>query len=319
MGQLIDGQWYDVWYDTAAHRGRFVRQSSQFRHWITKDGQAGPTGTDGFKAEPDRYHLIVSDACPWAHRTLILRALKKLEVMIGVTSVHYLMAEHGWTLRPESSSPFDMDYLHTLYTQVDPHYSGRVTVPVLWDTHRQTIVSNESADIIRMLNQSFNHLGAAAYNSVPEQWQDQIDAWNTKIYSAVNNGVYRCGFASTQSAYDEAATLLFATLDAIDQHLADVDFLVGFQPTEADWRLFTTLYRFDAVYVTHFKCARKRLSDYLNLWPYARRLYQWPGVAKTCKMDQIQKHYYHSHTQLNPHQIIPDLDLSGWDAPVERV
>ncbi|APY14383.1 glutathione S-transferase family protein [Brucella sp. 10RB9214] len=309
MGLLVDGKWHDVWYDTSSTQGRFERSKAQFRNWVTQDGSAGPTGEGGFKAEPGRYHLYVSYACPWAHRTLIFRALKKLENIISVSVVDFLMAEEGWTFYGTTGSTGDALYgtkrLYEIYTRADPAYSGRVTVPVLWDKQRETIVSNESAEIIRMLNHAFNEFGDATLDFYPAALRNQIDTLNDFIYPNINNGVYRAGFATTQEAYEEAFQQVFAALDALEQKLSQQRYLAGSSLTEADWRLFTTLVRFDPVYVGHFKCNLRRLADYPNLWNYTRDLYQTPGVAETVNMEHIKGHYYRSHKTINPTGIVP--------------
>ncbi len=317
MGLLVDGQWHDKWYETGSSNGRFVRSESQFRNWITADGAAGPSGDAGFKAEPGRYHLYVSYACPWAHRTLIMRALKGLEEMISVDVVHPLMLENGWTFATDydgatGDSLYGSDFYHEIYTRADPHYSGRVTVPVLWDKQRQTIVSNESSEIIRMLNSAFDGVGAKAGDFYPEALRTEIDAVNDWIYPQINNGVYRAGFATTQAAYDEAVNDLFAALDRAEVLLSKQRYLAGDQLTEADIRFYTTLVRFDPVYVSHFKCDRKQIADYPALSGYLRELYQLPGVAETTRMDHIREHYFASHLMINPTGIIPvgpEIDL----------
>lgn len=304
MGLLVEGKWVDKWYDTKSTNGRFVRQDSAFRNWITADGSAGPTGKAGFKAEKGRYHLYVSYACPWAHRTLIFRKLKKLEDYIDVTAVEPLMLENGWTF--ETPDPLHgAEFLWQVYTAADPNYTGRVTVPVLWDKKTNTIVSNESSEIIRMFNTAFNDLTGSDQDFYPEGLQDEIDDLNKRIYDTVNNGVYKAGFATTESAYEEAFNALFETQDFLDDHLGKKRYLTGDTQTEADWRLFTTLVRFDAVYVGHFKCNLRRIEDYPNLSNYLRELYQVPGVAETVKMDVIKAHYYGSHKTINPTGIIP--------------
>ena len=309
MGLLIDGVWHDQWYDTSSTEGRFVRQASQFRNWVTPDGRPGPTGNGGFKAEPGRYHLYVSYACPWAHRTLIFRVLKGLEQMISVSVVHWYMGEHGWTFEPGEGviqdSLFDAQYLHQIYTKADPNYTGRVTVPILWDKETQTIVNNESSEIIRMFNSAFDPIGAKPGDYYPEALRAEIDALNERIYPTVNNGVYKCGFATTQVAYEEALKPLFDTLDWLEQRLSNQRYLTGEQITEADWRLFTTLIRFDPVYVGHFKCNIRRIVDYPHLWRYVRELYQTPGVTDTVNFPHIKKHYYQSHKTINPTGIVP--------------
>lgn len=309
MGMLVEGKWHDEWYDTKSNDGRFVRSAAQFRNWITADGRAGPSGRDGFRAEPGRYHLYVSHACPWAHRTVIFRRLKGLEGMISLSVVHWHMADQGWTFADGEGVVPDLinraDYMHQVYTAADPEYSGRVTVPVLWDRQRNTIVSNESSEIIRMFNGAFDNLGAVAGDYYPEALRGAIDEINERIYHTVNNGVYRCGFATSQAAYDEAVTELFETLDFLEQHLSGREYLVGDDATEADWRLFTTLVRFDAVYYTHFKCNVRRIRDYPNLHGLLRRLYERPGISDTVNMTHIKRHYFGSHLTINPTGIIP--------------
>ena len=308
MGLLIDGVWRDQWYDTKSSGGRFKRQESSFRNWITPDGQPGPSGEGGFKAEAGRYHLYVSYACPWAHRTLIFRALKGLEDVITVDAVHWHMAEQGWPFRPDdglADSLYGSDFLHQVYTRADSGYTGRVTVPVLWDKERQTVVSNESSEIIRMLNSAFVGVAGNDRDFYPEALRAEIDEVNAPIYATVNNGVYRAGFATTQAAYEEGVTALFATLDKLEERLSRQRYLVGDRITEADWRLFTTLVRFDPVYVGHFKCNLKRLVDYPNLWAYTRELYQVSGVAETVNMVHIKSHYYGSHGTINPTGVVP--------------
>jgi len=307
MGLLIEGIWHDQWYDTSKD-GRFERSKSQFRNWVTKDGSPGPTGKGGFKAEPNRYHLYLSHACPWAHRTLIFRALKKLEDVISVSFVDYIMLDEGWTFYGTSGSTGDGLYgkqrLYEIYTLADPNYTGRVTVPILWDKHQKTIVSNESADIIRMLNVDFNEFANGA-DFYPEHLQEGIDQINALIYDNINNGVYLSGFATTQEAYEEAVTNLFSALDTVESLLAKQRYLVGDVLTEADWRLFTTLVRFDPVYVGHFKCNLRRIKDYPNLWNYLLELYQMPGIAETVNMEHIKGHYYKSHLMINPTGVVP--------------
>lgn len=317
MGLLIDGVWHDQWYDTKESGGRFVRKESQFRNWVTADGSAGPTGKGGFRAEPGRYHLYVSYACPWAHRTLIFRALKKLEDVISVSVVDHYMGAEGWTFNAiDGATPdhlFGAKRLYEIYTRADPAYSGRVTVPVLWDKQTNTIVSNESSEIIRMFNSAFNALGDASLDFYPEALRGDIDAMNALVYPNINNGVYRAGFATTQEAYEEAFKQLFETLDTVEEKLSVNRYLLGDRQTEADWRLFTTLLRFDPVYVGHFKCNRQRIADYPNLSNYTRELYQVPGVAETVNMLHIKAHYYGSHTTINPTGIVPlgpDIDYA---------
>ena len=318
MGLLIDGVWHDRWYDTGKTGGRFVRQKSAFRNWVSPDGAPGPSGEGGFEAEPGRYHLYVSLACPWAHRTLILRRLKRLEEVVSVSVVHWHMGADGWAFREGPGCTPDTvngaRYLHEVYTQARPDYSGRVTVPVLWDKARGTIVNNESSEIIRMFNAAFDAWGEAAIDVYPEALRPEIDALNERVYATVNNGVYRAGFATGQQAYEEAVAALFETLDMLEDRLSRQRYLVGEGLTEADWRLFTTLVRFDPVYVGHFKCNKRRLVDYPNLWAYTRELYQVPGVAETVNLHHIKQHYYGSHESVNPSGIVPagpEIDLAA--------
>jgi len=323
MGLLVDGVWRDDWYDTGKTGGRFQREESVFRNWVTADGGAGPSGEGGFRAEPGRYHLYVSLACPWAHRTLIFRALKGLGDMIGVDIVHPHMGGHGWTFGTDFAGATGdrvngKAYLYEIYLKAKPDYTGRVTVPVLWDKQRQTIVSNESSEIIRMFNSAFDGIGAAAGDYYPAALREEIDAVNERVYHSVNNGVYKAGFATAQDAYEDAFAALFETLDWLDQTLGRRPCLAGDRLTEADWRLFTTLVRFDAVYYGHFKCNKRRIMDYGNLSPYLRSLYQHPGIRETVDLAHIKHHYYGSHRQINPTGIVPlgpDLDL---DAPHDR-
>jgi putative glutathione S-transferase len=309
MGLLIEGEWHDTWYDTGSTGGRFVRKASAFRSWVTADGRPGPTGEGGFRAEPGRYLLYVSLACPWAHRTLIFRALKGLERMIDISVVHWLMRSEGWTFAPGPGVIPDpvmgARHLHEIYTAAVPHYTGRVTVPVLWDKQRRTIVNNESSEIIRMLNSAFDGVGAFPGDYYPEPLRDEIDALNARIYETVNNGVYRAGFATTQDAYEEAIGPLFSTLDLLEERLGRQRFLCGETLTEADWRLFTTLIRFDPVYVGHFKCNLRRITDYPNLSRFLVELLGMPGVAKTVDLGHIKRHYYESHVTINPTGIVP--------------
>ncbi len=309
MGILIDGVWHDQPPNPNGEDGRFVRTESAFRSWVTADGSAGPTGESGFPAEPDRYRLYVSLACPWAHRTLIFRRLKGLDNMIPVAVTHWRMLENGWTFDAGPGVVADDDTgiraMHELYTRADAHYNGRATVPVLWDCKRETIVSNESADIIRMFNHAFDALGAHEGNYYPAHLQSAIDAVNERVYHNVNNGVYKAGFATTQSAYEEAVEPVFATLDWLEAELEGQPWLCGDTLTEADWRLFTTLIRYDAVYYGHFKCNRRRIVDYPNLWGLVQRLYNVPGVAQTVDFHHIKSHYYESHRNINPTGIVP--------------
>ncbi|HLF13069.1 MAG TPA: glutathione S-transferase family protein [Gammaproteobacteria bacterium] len=322
MGMLVEGRWHDVWYDTKASKGRFVRSESQFRNWVTADGSAGPTGKAGFRAEPNRYHLYVSFACPWAHRTLIFRKLKGLEPLIAISAVNTYMGKEGWTFDPGPGvipdTVNDTRCLYELYTLADPKYSGRATIPVLWDKKQRTIVSNESADIIRMFNSAFDEVGANSNDFYPAPLRAEIDELNTFIYPNVNNGVYRTGFATTQEAYEESFTTLFEALDSLDARLATRRYLTGARITEADWRLFTTLVRFDPVYFGHFKCNQRRIVDYPNLWGYACDLYQTPGVAETVHVDYIKMHYYGSHANINQTGIIPLGPEIDFSAPHDR-
>ncbi len=323
MGQLVDGVWQDVWYDTKSSGGKFVRSTAGFRNWITPDGAPGPSGDGGFAAESGRYHLYVSYACPWAHRTLIFRNLKGLAPHIDVSVVHPDMLSEGWTFSRDFDGAtgdrlFDLPFLRDIYTRADPTISGRVTVPVLWDKARNTIVSNESSEIIRMFNSAFDGLTGNTDDHWPAPLRDAIEDINARIYSEVNNGVYKSGFATTQPAYDEAVTTLFQALDWLEDRLSTRRYLMGDRVTEADWRLFTTLVRFDPVYHLHFKCNLKRLIDYPNLWAYARELYQWPGVAETTHFDHIVRHYHFSHDTINPNRILPINPVLDWTAPHGR-
>ncbi|GGH38933.1 putative glutathione S-transferase [Cribrihabitans marinus] len=323
MGLLIDGTWHDKWYDTASTGGAFKRSEAGYRNWITADGAPGPSGEGGFAAEADRYHLYVSLACPWAHRTLIFRQIKGLANLISVSVVHPDMLDEGWTFETDHSGAtgdtlYGLDRLHRIYTRVDPSYTGRVTVPVLWDKSRETIVSNESSEIIRMFNSAFDGLTGNTEDYWPEALRDGIEEVNARVYDTVNNGVYKSGFATTQEAYDAAVGPLFDSLDWLEARLSDNRYLMGDRITEADWRLFTTLIRFDPVYHLHFKCNRRRLIDYPNLWAYTRELYQWPGVAQTVNFDHIVRHYHYSHESINPHRIIPINPVLDHDAPHGR-
>jgi glutathionyl-hydroquinone reductase len=327
MGVLIDGVWHEqepgrAKTDPARAAGRFERVQTSFRNWVTPDGRPGPTGSDGFSAAAGRYHLYVSLACPWAHRTLIMRALKGLEQIIPVSVTHWLMGDQGWTFSPgEGVIPdplFNSRYLHEIYSRADTHYSGRASVPVLWDQHTQTIVNNESAEIIRMFNSAFDAVGAQPGDYYPKDKREEIDTFNARIYDTLNNGVYKAGFATTQSAYEEAVTPLFETLDWLDDTLSQSRFLCDDTLTEADIRLFTTLVRFDAVYHGHFKCNVRRIVDYKNLWAYTRDVYQIPGVAQTVNFAHIKRHYYQSHKLINPTGIVPIGPALDFDAPAER-
>ena len=322
MGLLVDGQWQDKWYDTKASEGRFEREDAGFRNWVTADGRAGPSGIGGFKAEPNRYHLYVSLACPWAHRTTIYRKLKGLEDMISLSIVHPFMGDKGWTFAEGAGVIADpivkADYLYEVYIAAKPDYTGRVTVPILWDKKTNTIVSNESSEIIRMFNSAFDEVGATAVNFLPTELLAEIDTVNEFVYSAVNNGVYKAGFATTEAAYKEAVITLFDALDTLESRLVDQRYLLGDMITEADWRLFTTLVRFDAVYVGHFKCNIRRIVDYPNLWGYMRDLYQVPGIAETVSIEHIKAHYYTSHANINPTRIIPVGPVLDFNEPHDR-
>lgn len=310
MGQLVDGVWHDVWYDTKATGGAFKRTTAKFRNWITADGSAGPSGDSGFKAESGRYHLYVSYACPWAHRTLIFRQLKGLADHISISAVHPDMLSEGWTFEKDDKGAtgdtlYQRPYARDIYLKADPNISGRVTVPILWDKRQETIVSNESSEIIRMFNGAFDSLTGNTDDYWPEELRDAIAPVNDRIYDTLNNGVYKSGFATTQDAYDTAVHPLFETLDWLEERLSKHRYLMGHILTEADWRLWTTLVRFDPVYHLHFKCNRKRIADYPNLSGYMRELYQVPGIAETVNMDHIVRHYHYSHESINPHRIIP--------------
>jgi putative glutathione S-transferase len=315
MGLLIDGVWHDQWYDTKSTGGKFKRQDSAFRDWVSADKNAK------FPAEAGRYHLYVSYACPWAHRTLIFRALKGLEDMVSVSVVHWYMGENGWAFAPEDGLIDDLggrNFMHQVYASAKPDYTGRVTVPVLWDKKTNTIVSNESAEIIRMLNSAFDDLGATPGDYYPEALRTEIDAVNDRVYHNVNNGVYKSGFASTQEAYEEAVTALFETLDWLEDRLSQQRYLVGDHLTEADLRLFPTLLRFDPVYHGHFKCNRQLLQQFDNLWNYTKAIYQMPGIKETVHMDHIKRHYYQSHPSVNPSGVVPVGPAFDLDAPHDR-
>ena len=322
MGLLIEGQWKDQWYESSAD-GAFQREQAQRRNWVTADGGPGPSGEGGFKAEAGRYHLYVSLACPWAHRTLILRKLKGLESLIDVSVVSWLMLENGWTFdKAHGSSGDNLDgfnFMHQRYTADTADYTGRVTVPVLWDKKLKRIVSNESAEIIRMFNSAFNALTGNTLDFYPQALHSTIDSLNERIYPAVNNGVYRAGFATSQQAYESAFDDVFAELDHLEQHLGSHRYLAGEYLTEADVRLFTTLIRFDAVYYSHFKCNLRRIADYSNLSNWLREIYQWPGVAETVDFEHIKGHYYASHRTINPTGIVPKGPLQGFDTKHDRV
>lgn len=309
MGIMVKGVWQVQDATTPSEQGRFVRADSGFRHWITPDGSPGPSGAGGFAAEAGRYHLYVSLACPWAHRTLIFRKLKGLEDLISLSIVHPYMGEQGWSFASAPGTRPDpvaqAGYLHAVYRRAQADYSGKATVPVLWDMQRDTIVSNESADIIRMLNAAFDGLGASAVDYAPAELLPEIDATNALVYARINNGVYKAGFATEQAVYEEEVSTLFEALDQLEERLGQQRYLVGERLTEADWRLFTTLIRFDSVYHGHFKCNLRRLVDYRQLWDWTRALYQMPGVAETVNFSHIKQHYYGSHHRINPNGIVP--------------
>jgi len=309
MGQLVEGVWHTGWIDTKSSKGKFMRPDSVCRNWITADGGPGPSGEGGYKAERGRYHLYVADACPWAHRTILMRRMKGLDDAISVSKVNQFMGEQGWTFEEGGGSTgdalFNSHYLYEIYLQSNPEHSGRVTVPILWDKETNAVVSNESSEIIRMFNSAFDQVGATGPDYYPEALRAEIDPLNERIYHTINNGVYRCGFATSQDAYNGAARELFDTLDMLEERLATRRYLVGDTLTEADWRLFVTLVRFDPVYVGHFKCNLRQLAEYPNLWAYTRELYQMPGVADTIRMEYIRGHYYGSHESINPFRIIP--------------
>jgi putative glutathione S-transferase len=321
MGLLVSGVWQEHEGDVAKD-GRFARGETSFRNWVTPDGNPGPSGSDGFRASAGRYHLYVSLACPWAHRTLIMRALKGLEAIIPVSVTHWLMGDQGWTFAPGPGvipDPlYNSRFMHELYARADNEYTGRASVPVLWDQHTQTIVNNESSEIMRMLGSAFDAVGAKPGDFYPRPLREDIDAVNQRVYDTVNNGVYRAGFATTQVAYEEAVGPLFDTLDWLEERLSRSRYLCGDAFTEADIRLFTTLVRFDAVYHGHFKCNIRRIVDYRNLWAYTRDIFQLPGVAATVDLGHIKRHYYMSHRRINPTGVVPvgpDLDF---ETPSER-
>ena len=320
MGQLVNGVWTEQSMEKLSADGRFVRRPAIFRNWINTDGQPGPSGDGGFPAESGRYHLYVSYACPWAHRTLIFRALKGLVDHISVSVVHPDMLEDGWTFAtgfPDATGDtlYGRDFLREIYLKADPGMTGRVSVPVLWDKQRETVVSNESSEIIRMFNSAFDAITGNTEDFFPKELHEDIEAVNARVYSTLNNGVYKCGFARTQAAYDEAAIALFDTLDWLETRLEGHDVLIGDTVTEADWRLYPTLARFDAVYHVHFKCNRNRVTDLPNLWRLARRLYQWPGIAETTRFDHFIRHYFYSHESINPHRIVPIGPQIDWTVP----
>lgn len=323
MGVLVDGTWQDVWYDTKTSGGAFKRSVASFRNWVTADGSAGPTGESGFKAESGRYHLYVSHACPWANRTMIFRALKGLNDHISVSVVHPDMLGDGWTFATDFAGAtgdtlYGLSYAREIYLKDSPKMTGRVTVPILWDKDKGRIVSNESSEIIRMFNGAFNAITNNHLDFYPEALRQEIDRVNARIYDEVNNGVYKSGFATSQAAYDSAVHTLFEALDWLEERLSQNRYLMGKEITEADWRLFTTLIRFDLVYHLHFKCNRKRIIDYPNLWGYTRELYQWPEVAETVHFDHIVRHYHYSHDMINPARILPINPILDFNAPHGR-
>lgn len=319
MGLLVNGEWVDQWYDTKKHGGEFVRESAQLRDWVGSN----PEGTGlSYPAEPGRYHLYVSLACPWAHRTLIMRKLKGLEGLIGVSHVSPLMLDKGWTYHQEEGASGDsvngVDFHYQLYTKTDPRYTGRVTVPALWDKQRSAIVNNESADLLQMFNHAFDELTGNDLDFYPQDLRSVIDEVNADVYDHINNGVYKSGFATEQEVYEKHVKALFDALDRMEARLAEHRYLAGEWLAEADIRLFTTLIRFDAVYYGHFKCNIKRIEDYPNLSNYVREIYQWPGVAETVNMDHIKRHYYYSHDTINPTRIVPAGPLLDFERPHDR-
>ena len=327
MGQLVDGEWHDVWYDTKSNGGAFKRRDASYRNWITSDGGVGPSGVAGFKAESARYHLYISHACPWAHRALIFRRLKGLEPHIDVSVVHPDMLSEGWTFDSgydgaTGDTLFNLPFMRDIYLKNDPQVSGRVTVPVIWDKKTNQIVSNESSEIIRMFNSAFDDLTGNTDDYWPREMRGEIEVVNARIYDTLNNGVYKSGFATTQAAYDAAVGPLFATLDWLEERLGAKRYLMGDKITEADWRLFTTLVRFDPVYHGHFKCSRSRIVDYPNLSGFTRELYQWQTpngpISETVKMDHIVRHYHYSHETINPHRIVPSGPHLDFEAPHGR-
>jgi len=323
MGLLVEGKWTEQPLNTKSSDGKFVRQDAGFRNWITNNGDAGPSGTGGFKAEADRYHLYISHACPWANRAAIFRKLKGLEDVISVSVVDHFMGDEGWTFSEDGGEEtrdhlFGLSHLHRIYSKAKSDYTGRVSVPVLWDKQQQTIVSNESSEIIRMFNSAFNEITGNQQDFYPEALRDAIDEVNERVYHTLNNGVYKCGFASTQAAYEDALNPLFDTLDWLEDILGKHAFVAGDQITEADWRLFSTLVRFDPVYVSHFKCNKRRIADYPNLSNYTRALYQLPGVAETIVLHHIKSHYFGSHESINPTRIVPVGPEINYSAPHDR-
>tara|TARA_R110002094_G_scaffold71694_1_gene80234 strand:+ start:1742 stop:2731 length:990 start_codon:yes stop_codon:yes gene_type:complete len=323
MGVLVDGEWQNTWYDTSASGGKFERSAAKFRNWVTEDGSAGISGEAGFPAQSGRYHLYVSYACPWAHRVLIFRTLKGLQDHISVSVVHPDMLEDGWTFDTDFNGATGDTlaggkYARDIYLKAAPKFSGRATVPILWDIQKNTIVSNESSEIIRMFNSAFDTVTGNEDDYWPLALRDQIEALNDRIYNTVNNGVYQAGFATSQDAYEGAVYPLFDSLDWIESNLSKNRYLTGPKLTEADWRLFTTLVRFDLVYHLHFKCNRKRIIDYPNIWAYTRELYQIPNIADTVHFDHIVRHYHYSHNMINPSRIIPINPILDFSAPHDR-
>ncbi|GED21573.1 glutathione S-transferase family protein [Halomonas halmophila] len=322
MGLLIEGQWHDQWYDTRRHGGEFVRESAKLRDWVSRDGAPGPDGQPGLSAEAGRYHLYVSLACPWAHRVLIMRRLKGLASLLDVSVTSPLMLDQGWSYHRDEGSTGDplngVVFHHQLYTLTDPAYTGRVTVPALWDKQQGRIVNNESAELVRMLNTAFDDVTGNCLDLYPSDLRETIDAVNAEVYDDVNNGVYKAGFATDQGVYEKHVTALFETLDRLEQRLDTQRYLAGEWLTEADIRLFTTLVRFDAVYHGHFKCNLRRLEDYPNLSNYLRELYQWPGIAETVNFDHIKRHYYVSHGTINPTGIVPAGPVLGLERAHDR-
>jgi putative glutathione S-transferase len=316
MGSMIEGKWSSETERPSGPGGQFVRQPSQFRNWVTADGAAGPSGVGGFVAEPNRYHLYVSYACPWAHRALIFRKILKLEDTVGVSVVHPVNNVEGWEFSEfPGATPDEVNgfkFLHQVYTSVKPDYTGRVLVPVLWDKKTATIVNNESSEIIRMLGENARQLGGIESNFYPRSAADEIDEVNETVYM-VNNGVYRTGFARSQEAYDEAAARMFGALETLEARLDGSTYLVGEEITESDWRLFTTAIRFDPVYYVHFKCSRKHYADYPNLGRHLETLRTYPGVADTIRLDHIRHHYFRSHLRINPYGIIPLGPVMDWE------
>jgi glutathionyl-hydroquinone reductase len=321
MGLLINGVWQEHEPELTKD-GHFERQESSFRNWVTPDARPGPTGQDGFRAIAGRYHLYVSLACPWAHRTLIMRALKGLQDIIPISVTHWLMGDRGWSFATgEGVIPdplYNSRYLYELYARADDQYTGRASVPILWDQHTQTVVNNESSDIIRMLGSAFDHVGAKPGDFYPQPLRAEIDAVNRRVYDTLNNGVYKTGFATTQAAYEAAVGPMFDTLDWLEERLSQARYLCGDAMTEADIRLFTTLVRFDSVYHGHFKCNIRRIADYKNLWAYTRDIFQLPGVAATVDFNHIKRHYYMSHRRINPTGVVPVGPVLDFEAPVDR-